>query len=71
MQIIENSSLDIRSIGYKKKLITLKNNDDQQTTDNKPLSPQDIVLAFISLAFGMSIALTSLFFEHLVNKIAD
>ena len=52
-----------------KRLLGQHTNDEQEITADRPLSPQDVLLAFISLTIGISIALTTLLFEHLVIKI--
>ena len=49
----------------------LKTNDEAKTSGIRALSPQDIMIASISLAIGITIGSASFFCEHLANKKAE
>ena len=46
----------------------LKTQDETKTSGVRALSPQDIMMASISLAIGIIIGSASFFCEHLANK---
>ena len=49
----------------------IKTQDEAKTSAIRALSPQDIIMASISLAIGIIISSASFFFEHRANPKQD
>ena len=53
-----------------KRFLSKDTNNKPQIAMDRSLSLKHFILALISLAFGLHVALTSFLFEYFINKIA-